>query len=84
LGRGEKSDHRNIVTGKFHPTASSYELPIKETRDSFSVLQLVTIKYAFQQHERKLPDGLRAGYFNGDGPGVGKGRAITGIILENH
>jgi hypothetical protein len=43
-------------------------------------LQLDIIKYAFQQHERKLPDWSRAGYFIGDNAGVGKagiGRAIV-------
>jgi hypothetical protein len=39
----------------------SYQLAIKETSDSLSVLQLNTIRYAFQQHERKVPDGSRAG-----------------------
>ena len=34
----------------------SYEVTIKENNDSLSLLQLETIKYAFQQHERRLPD----------------------------
>jgi hypothetical protein len=59
----------------------------RRSRGSLSVLQLDIIKYAFQQHKRKLPDWSRAGYFIGDDAGVGKagiGRAIAGIILENH
>lgn len=30
-----------------------------------------------------LPSGERAGFFIGDGAGVGKGRQISGIILDN-
>lgn len=45
--------------------------------------QLETISYAGQRHEQTLPDGRRAGYFIGDGTGVGKGREISGIILDN-
>ena len=62
----------------------SYEVAIKENNDSLSALQLETIKYACQQHERQLPDAARAGYFIGDGAGVGKGRTIAGIILKNY
>lgn len=30
-----------------------------------------------------LPNGERAGFFVGDGAGVGKGRTIAGLIWEN-
>jgi hypothetical protein len=53
-------------------------------------LQLEAILYACDQHERMLPCDktkgevpIRAGFFMGDGPGVGKGRQIAGIVLEN-
>ncbi|KFD58403.1 hypothetical protein M514_00629 [Trichuris suis] len=49
-----------------------------------SALQLETIIYACQQHENILPNGERSGYLIGDGPGVGKGRTIAGIIYENY
>ncbi|OUC47899.1 hypothetical protein D917_06568 [Trichinella nativa] len=49
-----------------------------------SALQLETIIYACQQHETFLPSGERSGYLIGDGPGVGKGRTIAGIIYENY
>ncbi|CAD7698075.1 unnamed protein product [Ostreobium quekettii] len=48
-----------------------------------SSLQLETICYACQCHDRILPDKRRAGFFIGDGAGVGKGRTIAGMILEN-
>lgn len=51
---------------------------------SLSALQLEAIVYACQAHDHFLPDGTRAGFLIGDGAGVGKGRTIAGIILENY
>lgn len=48
-----------------------------------SAAQLENIVYAGQAHQQTLPDGTRKGYFIGDGTGVGKGRQISGIILDN-
>eukprot|EP00887_Chlorella_sp_A99_P005244 scaffold1.g5244.t1 len=48
-----------------------------------SALQLEAVVYACQRHELRLPDGARAGFFIGDGAGVGKGRTVAGLILEN-
>lgn len=45
--------------------------------------QLETVVYAGQAHEHVLPDGKRKGFFLGDGTGVGKGRQIAGIIMDN-
>lgn len=39
---------------------------------------------ARQQHEVILQNDQRAGFLIGDGAGVGKGRTIAGIILENY
>lgn len=37
-----------------------------------------------QKHSEFLPDGrTRAGFFIGDGAGVGKGRAIAGVVLDS-
>jgi len=36
--------------------------------------------YAGQRHGQLLPNGQRAGYFIGDGTGVGKGRQIAGTV----
>ena len=46
-------------------------------------VQLESIVYACQRHERMLPDNQRAGFFIGDGAGVGKGRTIAGRIPAN-
>ena len=46
-------------------------------------MQLEAVVYALQQHERMLPSGQRAGFFIGDGTGVGKGRELAAIIWEN-
>ncbi|XP_067590599.1 protein strawberry notch homolog 2 isoform X2 [Pseudorca crassidens] len=51
---------------------------------ALSALQLEAITYACQQHEVLLPGGQRAGFLIGDGAGVGKGRTVAGIILENY
>jgi Na+-transporting NADH:ubiquinone oxidoreductase subunit NqrF len=45
--------------------------------------QLESIVYACQSHETFLKNKERHGFFIGDGAGVGKGRIIAGIILEN-
>ena len=48
-----------------------------------SVAQLEAVVYAGQAHSQVLPNGERRGFFIGDGTGVGKGREISGIILDN-
>ena len=48
-----------------------------------SDLQMEGILFACQRHQLILPDGNRAGFFLGDGTGVGKGRQIAGVILDN-
>ncbi|XP_013397451.1 protein FORGETTER 1, partial [Lingula anatina] len=53
------------------------------TSCKLSSLQLEGILYACQRHQHILPDGRRAGFFMGDGAGVGKGRQIAGILLDN-
>jgi tRNA G10 N-methylase Trm11 len=50
---------------------------------ALSLPQLEAIVYAGQAHLQMLKDGIRKGFFIGDGTGVGKGREITGIILDN-
>jgi P-loop containing NTP hydrolase pore-1/C-terminal domain on Strawberry notch homologue len=49
-----------------------------------SDIQYESVLYAGQRHGLTLKDGNRAGYFVGDGTGVGKGRIIAGIVLDNH
>eukprot|EP00850_Spirogloea_muscicola_P007218 SM000036S13262 [mRNA] locus=s36:226900:240784:+ [translate_table: standard] len=53
------------------------------TSGALSCLQLETLVYASQRHAQLLPDGARAGFFVGDGAGVGKGRTLAGLVLEN-
>lgn len=48
-----------------------------------SLAQLEAVVYAGQAHDQTLPSGERMGFFIGDGTGVGKGREISGIILDN-
>lgn len=44
---------------------------------------LLFFGYASQRHMQHLADSTRAGFFLGDGAGVGKGRTIAGLIWEN-
>ncbi|KAI6691687.1 hypothetical protein NL676_028515 [Syzygium grande] len=54
-----------------------------ETSKLLSCLQIETLVYACQRHLQHLANGTRAGFFVGDGAGVGKGRTIAGLIWEN-
>ncbi|KAJ7949025.1 protein strawberry notch-like [Quillaja saponaria] len=68
------------------PPEPTYDLKIKddlESSKSLSCLQIETLVYACQRHLHHLPSGARAGFFVGDGAGVGKGRTIAGLIWEN-
>ncbi|KAK1897461.1 Protein strawberry notch like 2, partial [Dissostichus eleginoides] len=69
------------------PPDITYTLSIPEPTVSgglLSALQLEAIIYACQQHEVILQNNQRAGFLIGDGAGVGKGRTVAGIILENY
>ncbi|KAK9819870.1 hypothetical protein WJX72_003467 [[Myrmecia] bisecta] len=67
------------------PPDITYTLHMQDVLDKrlLSGLQLESIVYACQRHEQMLPNGTRAGFFIGDGAGVGKGRTIAGLMLEN-
>ncbi len=52
---------------------------------ALSDVQLTNIVYAGQAHSQMIPNqNKRKGYFIGDGTGVGKGRQLAGIILDNY
>lgn len=79
-----------LVESSAMSAVSSPELHYKPKLDqkiidsgALSDAQLENISYAGQAHEQMLPDGERKGYFIGDGTGVGKGRQLAGIILDN-
>ncbi|KAF8036651.1 hypothetical protein BT93_C2393 [Corymbia citriodora subsp. variegata] len=68
------------------PPEPTYDMKIKdklETSKVLSCLQIETLVYACQRHLQHLANGTRAGFFVGDGAGVGKGRTIAGLIWEN-
>lgn len=68
------------------PPEPTHKLTIMEELDktnALSCLQIETLVYACQRHLHHLPTGARAGFFIGDGAGVGKGRTIAGLIWEN-
>lgn len=51
--------------------------------EGISSLQARAVHLACARHEHFLPNGQRAGFFLGDGPGVGKGRQIAALVTEN-
>ncbi|KAJ6432365.1 hypothetical protein OIU84_019581 [Salix udensis] len=68
------------------PPEPIYDLKTKDDLEStraLSCLQIETLVYACQRHLQHLPNGARAGFFIGDGAGVGKGRTVAGLIWEN-
>ncbi|XP_020573250.1 protein FORGETTER 1 [Phalaenopsis equestris] len=68
------------------PPEPTYHLKIMEELEkskALSCLQIEAIVYACQRHLQHLQNGARAGFFIGDGAGVGKGRTIAGLIWEN-
>jgi hypothetical protein len=50
---------------------------------ALSAAQLEAVVYAGQNHAKMRPDGTRRGFFVGDGTGVGKGRTIAAIVIDN-
>ncbi|KAJ0498287.1 putative protein strawberry notch, P-loop containing nucleoside triphosphate hydrolase [Helianthus annuus] len=68
------------------PPEPTYDLKTKnylEATKALSCLQIETLVYACQRHLQHLDNGTRAGFFIGDGAGVGKGRTVAGLIWEN-
>ncbi|OEL13043.1 Protein strawberry notch-like protein 1, partial [Dichanthelium oligosanthes] len=68
------------------PPEPTHKLNIMEELDetnALSCLQIETIVYACQRHLQHLLTGARAGFFIGDGAGIGKGRTVAGLIWEN-
>ena len=78
---------QSISLASIDPPDVWYKLSLPEeiiNSEALSDLQLEAIIYSCQLHERILPDGSRAGFLIGDGPGVGKGRTLAGVIFENY
>ncbi|MCB1460896.1 MAG: strawberry notch family protein [Nitratireductor sp.] len=82
---------QSAAMGSVVPPKATYapHLPDKTIDDGLlSDAQLENVVYAGQAHEEMLPapageQAERRGYFIGDGTGVGKGRQISGIIMDN-
>ena len=66
------------------PITYSPKIPQSTITDGdLSDAQLEAVVYAGASHEKFLGDGSRRGFFIGDGTGVGKGREIAGVVLDN-
>lgn len=70
---GSEKDGWNFIKGKFNPV---------ETGD-LSIAQLEFPRYAGAIHERFDSNGIRQGIMGGDGTGVGKGRGLSAVIMDN-
>jgi hypothetical protein len=76
----------SAALGDTVPPKATYKprLPQKMIDDGkTSDAQLEFVVYAGQAHDGILPSGERRGIFAGHGTGVGKGRIIAAIILDN-
>ncbi|CAL8469508.1 g9049 [Coccomyxa elongata] len=58
-------------------------LPKEILLNGISALQVQAVHLACARHETYLPTGQRAGFYLGDGPGVGKGRQIAALVTED-
>lgn len=65
------------------PTYRPVLPPALISEGALSLAQIEAVVYAGHCHNQNLPDGERRGFFIGDGTGVGKGREISGILLDN-
>jgi len=72
---------------KVRPPVPTYDHAVKDLCESggLSALQMESVTYACMRHEQRLPGerNERAGFFLGDGAGVGKGRQIAGLVYEH-
>ena len=69
------------------PPAITYKPTISQDivdKGVVSAVQLEAISYAGQSHSQTLPNGTTRGFFLGDGTGIGKGRTIAGMMLDNY
>jgi len=88
---GSQEHPANIVESSIlasvEPPDSTYvpNLPSEViTEGRLSDLQLEAVSYIGQRHETVFVDGTRAGFWLGDGTGLGKGREIVGTIWDNY
>ena len=72
---------------KVAPPVPAYEHSLRDIVESggLSSLQMESVVYACMRHEIRLPGEkqARAGFFLGDGAGVGKGRQIAAMVYEH-
>lgn len=71
------------IQARIERVAMGNELLWHVHADGISALQVQAVHLACARHETFLPNGQRAGFYLGDGPGVGKGRQIAALVTEN-
>jgi len=66
------------------PASYVPQLPLTVLSEGrLSLAQYEAVTYAGQAHQERLPGGERRGFFIGDGTGVGKGRSVAAVMLDN-
>ena len=69
-----------------HPPAVRYRSSLPDfirSNGFLSDLQAESVCLTGQRHQTRLPNGSIGGFFIGDGTGVGKGRQVAAIVLDN-
>ena len=77
---------QSVAMAAAEPPPITYKLRLPRLlleSGALSLLQAEAVLYCMQMHEKRLPTGERAGWMLGDGTGIGKGRILASIILEN-
>jgi hypothetical protein len=78
--------NESAAMGAIQPLPVTYKPNLSQdiiNKGILSDVQLEAVTYAGQSHSQTLPNCNTRGFFLGDGTGVGKGRTITGVILDN-
>lgn len=77
---GDIVESKSMATVSLPPFTYKPSLPADI---DISAIQMESVIIAGQQNERENPDGTRAAALIGDGTGVGKGRTVAAIVLDN-
>ena len=72
----------SVAAPMCHPDTAACITTLCEQR-KLSPLQAEGVMLAIQRHQRVFRNGQRAGFFLGDGAGIGKGRQIAAILRDS-
>jgi P-loop containing NTP hydrolase pore-1 len=75
-------ENSTLAAVKAPPITYQHQLQDIVDSGALSDVQIEVLR-ACQRHETLLPDGQRAAFIKADGAGVGNGRQLGGIVIEN-